>query len=148
MRQSRSSTTQLDQSLLAAPRDAKLVVQLAQSYFRSGQTDKIAPLCENYLTQSNLSANDMIQIAQLYVAMNDADRALTTLQKVIATYPQEAQAYYAVALIRSVQRNTDDAFKALEKSIQLSASFGDRAKNDPQLANIRGDPRFQKLVRP
>jgi tetratricopeptide (TPR) repeat protein len=147
-KQFRGSVEQLEQAHASAPRDLNPVVQLAQVYFKSGMVGRIIPLCESYLAQTNLSANDMMQIAQIYVSISQADRALATLQRILSQYPQEGQAYYALALIRCVQGNADAAVDALDKAIQLAPAFRDRARNDPQFNNIRANPRFQKLISP
>jgi tetratricopeptide (TPR) repeat protein len=147
-KQARSGLQQLEQSVANSPRDINLIGQLASAYFKIGQRDKIIPLCENYLKQPNLSANDMMQIAQMYVSLNQADHAMVALQKIISQYPQEAQAYYAVSLILGVGGRTNEAFDALGKAIQLNPAFRDKARNDPQFGSIRNDPRFQKLLNP
>jgi tetratricopeptide (TPR) repeat protein len=148
-KQLRGDVQQLEQAHASAPNDVNPVLQLAQIYFKTGQADKIIPLCESYLKQTNLNANSMMQIAQLYVSLSQADRALTTLQMITNQYPQEGgQAYYAIALIHCVQGKADQALDALGKAIHLSAAFRDRARNDAQFGNLRGDPRFQKLVSP
>ena len=148
MKQIRGDVQQLEQAHASAPRDVNIVLQLAQTYFKSGQGDKIFPLCDSYLAQTNLGANDMIQIAQIYVSLNQPDRAVATLQMIASRYPQDSQAYYALALIRSAQGKADESLDALGKAIQLTPALRDQAKNDARLNNIRANPRFQKLISP
>jgi tetratricopeptide (TPR) repeat protein len=148
MKQLRGDVQQLEQAHAAAPRDANLVLQLAQTYFKSGQGDKIIPLCDSYVAQTDLGASDMIQIAQIYVSLNQPERAVATLQMIVSRYPQDSQAYYALALIRSVQGKADEALDALGKAIQLTPALRDQAKNDVRLNNIRANPRYQKLISP
>ena len=148
MKQLRGDVQQLEQAHAGAPRDVNLVLQLAQTYFKSGQGDKIFPLCDSYLAQTNLGANDMMQIAQVYVSLNQPERAVATLQTIASRYPQDSQAYYALALVRSAQGKADESLDALGKAVQLTPALRDQAKNDARLNNIRANPRFQKLISP
>ncbi len=145
-RQQRGQLQQLEQAHAAAPRDVRLVMQLAQAYFRTGQADKIPALCDSYLAQPDLSANDMIQVAQIYVTLNQVDRALATLRYITERHPQDSQSYYAIALIRSAQGGTNDALDALQKAIQITPQLRDQARGDARLNTIRANPRFQQIV--
>ncbi|HUK81977.1 MAG TPA: tetratricopeptide repeat protein [Verrucomicrobiae bacterium] len=132
----------------ASPRDVRLVIQLAKDYSQLGQTEKIGPLCDSYMTQAGLSADDMFQIAQLYLSVGQTERSLATLQLITKGFPKNPQPYYSIAIIRAFQGATDDALTALEKAIQLSPALRDLARRDSRLANLRSNPRFQKLVSP
>jgi tetratricopeptide (TPR) repeat protein len=147
-RQQRSQLQQLEQARAASPRDVRLVMQLAQAYARLGQTDRIPALCESYLTQPDLSANEMIQVAQVYMMINRVDQALAALQYILSRHPQDSQSYYAIALIRSAQGVTNEALDALEKAIQFTPQLRDQARGDQRLTNLRGHPRFQQLTNP
>jgi Tfp pilus assembly protein PilF len=146
IRQQRSDVQQLEAAHAKAPRDVRLVIQLAQGYARSGQADKVAPLCDNYLAQSDLNANDMIQIAQIHLSMNQPSNALATLDYILSRHPQDAQSYYAIALIRGSMGAADDAVISLAKAIQLAPPLREQARNDARFGNLRTQPRFQQLV--
>lgn len=147
-RQQRGQLQQLEQAHAAAPRDVRLVIQLAQAYFRTGQADKVPALCDSYLAQPDLSANDMIQIAQVYISLNQIDRTLTTLHFIIERHPQDSQSYYAIALIRSAQGGTNDALDALQKAVQITPQLREQARGDARLNPIHNHPRFQQIVNP
>jgi len=146
MKQQHTDVEQLERAHDAAPRDGNLLTQLAQAYYKAGQGEKIIPLTDRYLSQSNLAAGEMLQACQIYVSLNQVDRAIATLQAIIAQYPNESQAYFAIAIIRSVQSKPDESLDALEKAVQLNPGMRDQARNNPQFNNIRNNPRFQALI--
>jgi tetratricopeptide (TPR) repeat protein len=146
MKQQHGELEQLEQTRAASPRDSRLVAQLAQAYYKTGQQDKIIPLCDSYLTQTNLGANDMLQICQIYMLMNQVPRALSTLQMVVAAYPDNSQAYFNIAVVEAVQGKTDDALDALEKAVQITPALREQARSAPQFNNLHANQRFQALV--
>ena len=148
MKQQHGELEQLEQAEAAAPRDSRLVAQLAQAYYKTGQQDKIVPLCDKYLTQTNLGANDMLQMCQIYMLMNKVPRALSTLQMVVSAYPDNSQAYFNIAVIQAVDGKTDDALDALEKAVQITPGLREQARSAPQFNNLHSNQRFQALVSP
>jgi len=148
MREQAVDVARLEQAVTAAPRDPRPVMTLAQAYASIGQAGRIGPLCDAYLAQQDISAIDMIQIAQLFIGLNQIDRALAALNLAISRHPNSAEAYYSIAIIRNAQRVTNDALNALEKAVQLSPAFRATAQSDSQLSNLHSDPRFQQLMNP
>ncbi len=146
VKQGRAEAQQLEHTHTANPRDIGVVLQLAQTYFKIGAVDRIPPLCETFLAQTNLPAGDMMQIAQIYLSLRNLDRGVSVLQLITNRYPREAQAYYAIAVVRAVQGNTDDSLNALARAIELNAAFRDQAHGDARFNNLRAQPRFQQLV--
>lgn len=148
IKQLRTELKQLEAARATAPRDVRLVIQLAQGYARTGQPDKIVAMCDGYLAQPDISASDMIQVAQIYLSLNQIDRALSTLQFILTRHPQDAQVHYAIGLIRGAQGAADEAVNALAKAIELSPALREQARNDARFGNLRSQPKFQQLVGP
>lgn len=146
LKQGTQQAQQLETMRLSAPRDVQLLVQLAQTYARVGQTGRIQPTVDTYLAQPDLSATDMLLAAQIYLNVGQIDRGAATLEVIRQRFPQESQAYYWLALIRANQMNFDDAFAKLEKAFELNPQFRDQARNEPRFGPIRNQPRFQQLV--
>jgi tetratricopeptide (TPR) repeat protein len=130
----------------AEPRNVQRLLQLAQTYAHAGALDRIVPLCDNYLTQPGLTGQELTLVAQAYLQVGQVDRALGTLQRVVADNPRDAQAYFGIALIRAVQGNAAESLDALEKACQLNPTLRDQARNDARLAPLRFNPRFQQIV--
>jgi tetratricopeptide (TPR) repeat protein len=137
---------QLEAQRAKSPRDLTLLMELAGIYGQVGQFERITPLCERYLSQTNLPAGDMIQIAQLYLTLRQLERCTHTLQLIMQRHPQDPNAFYAMAKIQAAQSMTNEALDNLERAIQLAPSFRDAVRNDPIFGSLRGNPRFQKLI--
>lgn len=69
------------------------------------------------------------------------DLTLTTL------FPAEAACFYNLACSWSLLGEVDKALAALRRAIDLGWGDMDFARGDPDLENLRADPRFEELVR-
>ncbi len=144
--QARKDIPQLETARLADPGNIRLVTQLAQAYLRAGTPERIGPVVDAYLAMPNLPAAEMIQVAQLYIAIGQADRAVAALRIILERHPQDSQSYYALAIIRGVQGAHDEAFLALERAIQITPALRDQARTDRRLDALRQHPRFQQII--
>jgi tetratricopeptide (TPR) repeat protein len=148
MKQSRQDVTQLEAAHANNPRDFGVMGQLAQAYARAGRGDRIPPLLQNYLAQTNLPADDILQAAQIYLNIGQVEPATSTLQFMMQQFPQDARSYFAFGMVRAAQNNAAEALPMLEKAIQLAPQLRAQLLNDQRFANLRGNPQFQKLVNP
>ena len=148
MKQSRQDVTQLEAAHANNPRDFSIMGQLAQAYARAGQGDRLSPLLQSYLAQTNLTADDILQTAQVYMNVSQIDAAMSTLQLMMQRFPQDARPYFAFALVRTAQNNAAEALSMLEKAIQLAPPLRAQAASDQRFGSLRGNPEFQKLVKP
>ena len=148
MKQSRQDVTQLEAAHASNSSDFNVLGQLAQAYARAGQADRIPPLLSNYLTQTNLSAENILQTAQLYLNIGQVEPATRTLQFMMQQFPQDARSYFAFALVRAAQNNVAEALPMLEKAVQLAPQLRAQALSDQRFGNLRNNPQFQKLVNP
>ena len=146
IKQSRQDVPQLEAARSNNPRDFGLVVQLAQAYSRAGQNDHIVPLLQGYLAQTNISPDDVLQSAQLFMNLGQPDAAVSVLQLMTQRYPQDARSYYSIALIRAAQNNAAEALPMLDKALQLAPQLKAQAVGDQRFNNLRGNPQFQQLV--
>jgi adenylate cyclase len=67
-------------------------------------------------------------------------------RKAIEINPSDATAYYNLACLECVMGNIEGSFENLEKATKLEGFDPDWAHQDPDLENIRNDPRFKELV--
>jgi tetratricopeptide (TPR) repeat protein len=146
IKQSRQDIPHLEAAYSNSPRDFGLLSQLAQAYSKAGQNDRIGLLLGNYLAQKDIGPNDFLQVAQAYWNINLHDRAINALQVMAERFPQDARAYYFVAMMRAMENNADAALPMLEKAITLAPQLRAQAANDQQFNSLRGNPRFQQLV--
>jgi tetratricopeptide (TPR) repeat protein len=147
MKQSRQDITQLEANRAGNPRDFGLLGQLAQAYSRAGQNDRIAPLLQSYLAQTNIAPDDILQSAQAFMNIGRIDDATTTLRLMMQRFPQDARSYFAFALVRTAQNNPAEAIPMLEKAIELAPQLRKQASEDQRLNSLRSNPEFQKLIK-
>lgn len=76
------------------------------------------------------------------------EEGLRWAEQALAIDPEDAGVRYNVACLFALEGATDRAFECLEDAIR--AGFGNRAwlENDPDIASLRDDPRFDALMRP
>ncbi len=148
MLQQAAPVQQLEQQHAADPRNLPTVLQLAQTYFRLQQFNRVTSLLDNYLAQSGSSASEMLQIAQFYLTCNQPDFAGRTVAMAIQRHPKEIEPYYAMAIISAAMGATDNAIQALQAAIALDPALRERVRNDRQFSSLTNDARFNTLINP
>jgi tetratricopeptide (TPR) repeat protein len=146
IKQSQLGIPQLEAARGKNPHDFNLVAQLAQEYSRAGQNGRIGPMLQNYLTQTNLSADELMGAAQLYLSANQFDASAATLQMLVERFPQDARGFYALAILRAHQNQQDEALSMLEHSFQLAPALRQQAATDQRFAPLQNNPKFQQLL--
>ena len=86
-----------------------------------------------------------LAIQQLRAGQIDA--AQSVLAGLIKRYPQMPLAHYLLAALLSRQGKTAAALDRLETAIDNGLARTDRLGQDPNLAALRGDSRFQQLAK-
>jgi Flp pilus assembly protein TadD len=78
--------------------------------------------------------------------LGSRDEGLRWAERALAIDPRDAGVRYNVACLYALEGAADKALQALEEVVR--AGFGNKAwfRRDPDLASLRGDPRFQALV--
>jgi hypothetical protein len=87
--------------------------------------------------------------ADALVAAGDAAGAEAVLARARELAPGEAEIPYREAVVRVVRGDRQGALDALVRAVALDPSlYRMRARTDPALAPLRGEPGFEALVRP
>jgi cytochrome c-type biogenesis protein CcmH/NrfG len=76
------------------------------------------------------------------------DDAIGSLRLMMQRFPQDARAWFALALVRTAQNNAAEAISMLEKAIELAPQLRKQATEDQRFNSLRGNPEFQKLIKP
>lgn len=94
----------------------------------SNYIDALIPLAEAY-TKKGLYAKGLL-----------IDKRLARLRK------RDPVVHYNLACSFALVGKKDDAFSMLKHAIQLGYNEFEHLKKDPDLKNLRDDPRFQSLI--
>ncbi|MEI8313946.1 MAG: DUF2723 domain-containing protein [Verrucomicrobiota bacterium] len=146
MQQAGASIQQLEQQLATQPHNLQLVGELAKNYLRVQQFGRVQALFDNFVAQPATTVGDMLQIAQFYLSINQAQLAVRAIEQATQRFPQEADPFYALAILRGAMGAPNDALGALQRAIQINPAVRARAQSDQQFAALRNDARFQALV--
>jgi Flp pilus assembly protein TadD len=82
----------------------------------------------------------------VYLRINNYDKSYSDMMKALELNPDSSFVMFNLACLFSIQDKGDAAIFYLEKAIKLDLALKEKAKTDPDLNNIRNDPRFKKLV--
>ena len=86
-------------------------------------------------------------IGVTYYARNDYEEALRWYKKALEVEPNFGDAYYNMACIYALQRKANLAFRYLHIAALNGFVQPDVMARDPDLTNLRDDPRYQKILR-
>jgi tetratricopeptide (TPR) repeat protein len=74
-------------------------------------------------------------------------KAAEVLQEAIRRFPDQAVLHYDLACYLALLGRKEEALKELEIALQCDPNLKALAQKDDDLRSLRGDPRFEKLVR-
>jgi uncharacterized Ntn-hydrolase superfamily protein len=77
----------------------------------------------------------------------DLQKAAEVLQEAIRRFPDQAVLHYDLACYLALLGRKEEALKELEIALQCDPNLKALAQKDDDLRSLRGDPRFEKLVR-
>jgi Flp pilus assembly protein TadD len=86
-------------------------------------------------------------LGHAYAMADREEDARTVLDKLITLSEQRYVPAYSLAVIHLALGDTDEALRLLEKSYLEGASNLKNVKRDRKLDPLRGDPRFEALVK-
>lgn len=82
----------------------------------------------------------------LLVALGRFDAAEQEYRKAIELDPEHPAPYYNFACLNSLRNHIEGALEYLGRAIELDEAFREEARKDKDLAPLRGEPRFRRLV--
>ncbi|MFW6085644.1 MAG: tetratricopeptide repeat protein [Myxococcota bacterium] len=130
----------LNRVLRTAPDDLDAVRRLAELYEHDGQWNEAVNLLHRILQLapgSEVLAETHLRLAALYdQRMGETDRALVSLQAVLALDPQHAGALRALAELHQREGRPEPAWEAATRLVEVTSTDPDRADALTLLANI------------
>jgi serine/threonine protein kinase/Tfp pilus assembly protein PilF len=141
-------------AMRARPDDFQSPLLAAQSYARLGrqaQADEArrrgVRLAEAHLRLNPDDARALYMGANGQVALGQLERGLEWADRALAIDPDEAMLLYNIACIRSLAGAKELALDCLERSVRAGLVLRDWLLHDPDLGPLRGEPRFEAVLR-
>jgi tetratricopeptide (TPR) repeat protein len=102
---------------------------------------------ESSLEQDPTNIEILVQVGDLYARLGEIRKSLAIDLRLIDLCPQEKVFHYNLACSYSLLNDLESALFALEKAFLLGYDDVEQIQGDADLANLRQDGRFQRLVR-
>jgi TolB-like protein/Tfp pilus assembly protein PilF len=81
-----------------------------------------------------------------YIFLGERERGLERVGQALELYPAEFTTLYNAACAYCLAGERDRAFDALDRAVATGRGFRTWIERDPDLAPLRGDPRFQEIL--
>jgi tetratricopeptide (TPR) repeat protein len=101
---------------------------------------------EASLPSDPLQVDVLVALADLYARQGMVEKGLALDLKLVEAHPDEPTFHYNLACSHSLLGNLDPALAALQRAIQLGYNEWDHLREDPDLANLKKDVRFQQML--
>ncbi len=134
---------------------ALLVVREGAGY--GGYTDRAIDIRVDDHAEPFRELGRLLRLALINDAWNKAwtlftqkkfQQALPHMERTAELAPEHAEALYDLAVIRLAAGYREPALEALERSLDSNPKLKTQAAGDEDLAGLRDDPEFERLVRP
>jgi len=88
----------------------------------------------------------LLQLGEMYTRRGDFRKGLDVDRRLVRLRPCDALAYYNLACSHALLDQLDEALLAIEHAVNLGYRDMAHLLKDPDLANLRKDVRFRKLM--
>jgi tetratricopeptide (TPR) repeat protein len=88
----------------------------------------------------------LMALGYAYTRSGQYEKGLSADQRLLKLRPYDPIAYYNLACSLSLMNRIDQAFSALERAMELGYSDCGSMLKDPDLRNLRNDPRFSQII--
>jgi TolB-like protein/Flp pilus assembly protein TadD len=105
------------------------------------------PVVERHLELNPDDARAITMAAVCCSRLGDRTRGLEWAQQATAVDPEDAGVCYNVACLLALEGERDRAIDHLERAFRVGFAHRDWIEHDPDLESLRGDPRFEALIR-
>ena len=92
--------------------------------------------------------NDAWNKAWTLFTQKKFQQALPHMERTAELAPEHAEVLYDLAVIRLAAGHGKPALEALERSLNINPKLKTQASGDEDLAGLRDDPEFERLIRP
>jgi protein O-mannosyl-transferase len=129
----------------ARPKDAVLTARLGGALAGLGKPEAAAEAFERAIALGDDRPATLFHLAEVQLAAKRAKDAVKTLGRQAARRPSPS-AFYNLATVQAVTGDSESALDSLERAFSLGFRERRSAEQDPDLASLRQDARFNKLL--
>lgn len=101
---------------------------------------------EELIDQDPCNEEALMVLGHAYTRMGEYEKGLAIDRRLVRLRPADPTAFYNLACSCSLMSQVDDAFVALERAVSLGYRDLTHMQKDPDLTNLRQDPRFRRLM--
>jgi tetratricopeptide (TPR) repeat protein len=148
----------LEAQARANPGNYQAAIALAEGYRQLQQPEAALRALDQAIDNPKLDANGALGLASAYAALGNAPKLEAALDKLTKFMPDNPEAWYDLAVLKSGIGKPAEALSALRQALDLSAKRLQRdpkaldllsnARKEARFAPLRQSPEFQKLVAP
>ncbi len=125
---------------------AQTLTALNQTTEAKAAYHRALPVIERHLALNPDDARAITMAAVCSSRLGNRERGLEWAEQATAVDPEDASVCYNVACLFALEGETDRALDRLECAFGTGFAHPDWVANDPDLASLRADPRFQALL--
>jgi tetratricopeptide (TPR) repeat protein len=135
-----------DEALALAPNSRQAIAIKSEILWRSDRFKEAEPFVARLAELDPRDSAMWINLAYIRRRTQSLDAAVDTLQRAFDANPQDALAHYNMACYRAVQHRPTEALELLKNAVHLDPKLKAIARTEPDFAQLRDTPTFQKLV--
>lgn len=106
----------------------------------------LAEFFDRHMSRAPDDVDVLIELGHLFTRLERYEEGLAVDRRLVELLPHEPTVHYNLACSFALIGARDDAFAALERSVELGYDDAAFLREDDDLAGLREDPRFAALV--
>ena len=135
-----------DIALALAPNLPQAIAVKSAALWQANRLSEAEPFVAKLAELHPRDAGIWINLAYIRRRTQSLDAAVDTLQRAFDANPQDPMAHYNMACYRAVQQREQEALELLKNALHLDPKLKVLARAEPDFANLRRTPAFQKLL--
>jgi len=138
---------QCQKALAMDPGSLPAHIVLRWNYEKKGMTDEAFRIYEKERAFAGDTPTTRAKLAHVLAVSGRADEARRILEELVARRSKQWVTAYEIAVVYALLGDPDNAFSWLARAEREHAVGYTYLRVDPRLDNLRGDPRYAKLLR-
>ena len=101
---------------------------------------------EELVSRDPCNEEALMILGNTYTRRGEYEKGLNVDRRLVRLRPADPTVYYNLACSYCLLRHIDESLAALERAVSLGYRDVGHLTKDPDLANLRSDPRYRKLL--